>query len=359
MKSTNPDSLLRNAVAQVTYGETLDQQTMTEVVNLLMEVDLSSHPCELLAGSLLCSLKTRGETVEEIVGAALSLRSHQIHVPLADAGESLLDTCGTGGDGAHLINISTLTGLVAATLGVKVVKHGNRSVSSACGSADLLEAMDYPLLNSSDDVAQCVRETGFGFLFAPHFHPALRNLASLRRSLGVRTLFNMLGPLVNPAGATHQLIGVFSRDIVTPMARAAAKLGLQRCLVVHGEGGLDELSPNGTSWVSLCQGETLEEMEWTPKLFGASPVPLESLAGGTAVDNARISQRLFAGEAPELARAVAMNCAASLWLVGETDDFSEGYQRSYEALQSGRVGAFFENARAFAASMANRDAPNR
>jgi anthranilate phosphoribosyltransferase len=347
MITLEPETLLRRAVARVTAGDFLEEQTMTDVVNVLMECDLAQEPYQILAGSLLCSLKTRGESIEEIVGAARSLREHQVSVPL-DTDGALLDTCGTGGDGAHLINISTITGIVVASLGVKVAKHGNRSVSSACGSADLLEELGYPLCGQSSIVSQCVKETGFGFFFAPHFHPALKNLAGLRRALGVRTLFNMLGPIVNPAMATHQLIGVFAKEIVSPIARAAAKLGLKRCLVVHGEGGLDEISPYGKSWVSLCQDDQLEELEWSPETFAASPVPLRSLAGGNARENARKCLDLFAGNAPEIASAVAMNCAAGLWLVGEVDTLIEGYERAFAAIQSGSVGEYFDSAKRFA-----------
>ena len=241
------DEQLRDALRRVTTGGMFSSQEMSEIVALLMEADLSREPFPQLAGAFICSLKTRGETPDEIFGAAECLRAHQISIRIPAPGGVLMDTCGTGGDGAHLINISTITGLVLASLGVPIAKHGNRSVSSSCGSADLLEGMGYPLHNCQSVVSKIVQETGFGFLFAPHFHPALKNLSGLRRTLGVRTMFNMLGPLVNPAGVNYQLIGVFDRAIVTPIARAAAKLGLKRCLVVHGEGGLDELSPQGVT----------------------------------------------------------------------------------------------------------------
>jgi anthranilate phosphoribosyltransferase len=346
--ATDSETVLRGVLADITSGKTLTSEEMTLVVDELVRCDLEQETIRVLAAALICALKTRRETTEEIAGAAASLRNHQLSIPLNPGVEPLLDTCGTGGDGAHLINISTITGIVVASLGVRVAKHGNRSVSSSCGSADLLEQMGYPLHSDHGRVADCLNQTGFGFLFAPHFHPALKNLAGLRRTLGVRTIFNMLGPLVNPAGATHQLIGVFDRAMVTPMAQAASKLGVAKCLVVHGEGGLDELSPNGTSWLTLCQGDTTKEFQWAPETFGAEPVSLENLTGGDPKENAEKCEALFRGETPAVAAAVAMNCAACLWLVGKTDDPKEGYRQSFEAIQSQRTRRFFEEARAHA-----------
>ena len=351
--SQAPEETLRRALLQVTTGGFFSEEQMSHIVDLLMQIDLGLAPYPQLAGALICSLKTRGESVAEIVGAARSLRQHQVSVSVESQG-ILLDTCGTGGDGAHLINLSTLTGLVMAALGVPVAKHGNRSVSSACGSADLLEEMGYPLHSSRESVAHCVNQTGFGFFFAPHFHPALKNLANLRRSLGVRTMFNLLGPLVNPAGATHQLIGVFDRNLVSPLAKAACSLGLERCLVVHGEGGLDELSPCGPSWVSFASQGEFSEMEWRPKNFGAPAIPLSALRGGNAAENATKSRKFLAGESPEVAAAVAMNCAACLWLIERVESLEEGYRQSFEAIQSGRVGEYFDRAKAVANSFVSR-----
>ena len=345
-------SKLRDALRHVTTGGTFTSEQMSELVELFMQADLQQDPLGQLAGAFICSLKTRGETPEEIYGACHCLRRHQIGVSVPAPNGVLLDTCGTGGDGAHLVNISTMTGLVVASLGVPVAKHGNRSVSSSCGSADLLEKMGYPLHSSTHKVANLVEQTGFGFLFAPHFHPALKNLSGLRRTLGVRTMFNMLGPLINPASVTHQLIGVFDRDIVTPMARAAARLGLKRCVVVHGAGGLDELSPNGVTWASLAEGDRLTELEWTPESFGAKPVPLEALKGGDAQENSARTLELFEGRAPEIAGAVSMNCAACLWLVEDVKTLKEGYDKSYEAIRSGEVGRYFERCREAALSSA-------
>lgn len=350
-----PEDSLRSFLARVTAGQSLSAHEMSELVEILMQVDLEQPPFCHLASGLICSLKTRGETAEEIVGAASCLRQHQIPVNALASNGVVLDTCGTGGDGANLINVSTLTGLVMASLGVMVAKHGNRSVSSACGSADLLEEMNYPLLSQERQVTRCLEETGFGFLFAPHFHPALKNLAGLRRLLGVRTVFNMLGPLVNPAGVTHQLIGVFDRSMVTPIAKAGVELGLKRCLVVHGQGGLDELAPHGQSWVTLAEGDRLEEMIWSPDTFGAKTVPLAALQGGDARHNAACSAAMLEGRNPEAASAVALNCAAALWLVQETDSLKEGYDRAMEQILSGRVGHFFERARAAAEAATRTD----
>lgn len=351
-----PAEILRRAIHKVTGRHTLSREEMSQVVEFLMTCDLSKDPFPILAGALICSLKTRGETVDELIGAAKTLQKHQHNVAVAGGGEAVIDTCGTGGDGAHLINISTITGIVVASLGVTVAKHGNRSVSSACGSADLLEELGYPLVDDPGIVAQLVSNSGFGFLFAPHFHPALKNLAGFRRSLGVRTIFNMLGPLVNPCAVTHQLIGVFDRGIVSTVAQAAAQLGPRRVLVVHGEGGLDELSPFGTSWVSLCEGDRHTEMEWRPEDFGAAPVTLDQLAGGPPSENADKCRRLLAGQLPEMASAVAMNCAACLWLVEKAASLQDGYDMAMEALNSGRAGQHFHKLKTEAVGLTLKEA---
>jgi anthranilate phosphoribosyltransferase len=341
---SSDQSLLREALKTIAAGEYLSWSQSKTMAECLMSANLEDPRLAALAAGVLCALKTRGESVNEIVGAARCLQERQISVPMAVPGQVLVDTCGTGGDGAHLINISTLAALVTASLGVKVAKHGNRSVSSACGSADLLEEMGYPLLSDPARVAANVAGSGFGFLFAPHFHPALRNLAALRRTLGVRTLFNLLGPLVNPAGVTHQVIGVYSQDLLQPLAWATSRLGLMKALIVHGEGGLDELSPWGTTWVyqSECGKDGIQGWEWTPQSFGAPRIGLESLRGGNAKHNALIALELLAGGRPEIAAVVAMNTAAALWVAEVETDLQAGYARAYEALRSGEVGRYFQ-----------------
>lgn len=340
---TSDESILGSALKTVTGGDFLSEAESKEVLECLMRADLEQPSLAILAAALLCALRTRGETAEEIIGAAACLRERLVPVPIHNGESSLLDTCGTGGDGAHLINISTLAALVTASLGVKVAKHGNRSVSSACGSADLLEALGYPLLSDPERVGSSVSKTGFGFLFAPYFHPALRNIANLRRALGVRTLFNLLGPLVNPAGATHQVIGVYARELVEPLARATRDLGQTKTLIVHGEGGLDELSPWGTTWVQQSgSAGDMQVWEWTPRSFGAQPVKVEALRGGDANANARIARELLDGGRPEIASVVAMNAAAALWVVDHDKDLESGYARAYETLRRGDVGRYFQ-----------------
>lgn len=338
------EAILRQALRTVTAGDSLSCSESQAMVECLMRADLQAPGMAALAGGLLCALKTRGESVDEIVGAARCLQERQVRVPMSLPGEALLDTCGTGGDGAHLINISTLAALVTAALGVKVAKHGNRSVSSACGSADLLEALDYPLLSDPAKVSANVANTGFGFLFAPHFHPTLRNLASFRRTLGVRTLFNLLGPLVNPAAVTHQIIGVYAQELVEPLAWATSRLGLRKALVVHGEGGLDELSPWGTTWVHQSEhgSDCIQGWEWTPRSFGAPRVGMSDLRGGGARENALIARELLAGGRHEIAVVVAMNAAAGMFVAEAETDLQIGYARAYEALRSGAVGRFFD-----------------
>lgn len=274
---------------------------------------LSGDADPVVLGAFLVALRMRGETAAEIAAAARAIRAAAQRVDLGVAGGGpLLDTCGTGGDGAGTFNISTATAVVVAACGVRVAKHGNRAVSSRSGSADVLESLGVRLELGTDEVARCVREVGIGFLYAPRHHGALRHAGAVRRRLGMRTLFNLLGPLANPAGATHQLLGVFAPRWVRPVAEVLRELGLQGGWVVHGEGGLDEMSPSGpTQIAALRQGE-IEELSLSPEDFGLPRVDLADLAGGDADENAAILRRLFAGEAGAPRTAVVLNAAAAL-----------------------------------------------
>ncbi|MDX6520592.1 MAG: anthranilate phosphoribosyltransferase [Gaiellales bacterium] len=286
-------------------------------------------------GGFLVALRMKGETVDEITGCARAMRAHA--EPATPAHSTLVDTAGTGGDGSHTFNISTAAALVAAAAGASVAKHGNRAVSSRCGSADVLEALGVRIDLSPADVAACIDEVGFGFLFAQAHHPAMRHAGPVRRELGVRTVFNLLGPLTNPAGARRQLVGVYDRALVEPMAQVLALLGAEHALVVHGAGGLDELTPTGENLVAeLRDGEiTLRTVD--PRQFGAGPGTPDDLLGGDASDNAAIVRTVFDGETGPRRDAVILNAGAALYVAGVSGSLESGVRDARDAIDDGRA----------------------
>lgn len=288
-------------------------------------------------GALLVLLRQRGETVAEISGFARAMRERVLRV--RSPGGVLFDTCGTGGDGAGTFNISTLASLVVAAAGVRVAKHGNRSVSSRVGSADLLEGLgiriDLPAPASEDSL----RHTGFAFLFAPLHHTAMQHAAGVRRELGVRTIFNLLGPLTNPAGATHQLLGVYAPELVPKLAEVLRELGAERALVVHGAGGLDEISPAGPTLVAELRHGKIDVQTWRPEDVGISPSPVESLRGGDVADNLALAKRVLQGERGPLQDAVTLNAGAALYVAGASGDWWKGVRDARLLLESGQVHA--------------------
>jgi anthranilate phosphoribosyltransferase len=296
------------------------------------------------------ALRAKGETDAEIAAAAKALRARARMVrPRIAEGAPLLDTCGTGGDGAHTINVSTLSAIVVAACGVTVAKHGNRAISSRAGSADVLEALGLPIDSNGEGSAEvfdarlgrAMEEVGIAFLFAPRHHGALRHAALARRELGVRTVFNLLGPIANPAGATHQLIGVFDDRRRNTLAAVLGLLGTRRAWVVHGtpcEGalrGLDEVSPSGVTRITeLREDGTLVEREMHPSDAGLDPIPLAAIAGGSAEDNARIAEAVLSGERSGARTAVVLNAACALVVAG-TGDLREARERAEAALDRG------------------------
>jgi anthranilate phosphoribosyltransferase len=284
-------------------------------------------------GALLAALATKGETVEEIAGAALAMRSRVRAVPVARG--DLLDTCGTGGDERGTFNISTAAALVAAAAGAAVAKHGNRAVSSRSGSADLLAALGLRVEVEPEESARQLDEHGIAFLFAPLHHPAMRAVAPVRRALGVRTVFNLLGPLTNPAGARRQLLGVYAAERVETVAGVLAGLGCEHALVVHGRDGLDEITTTRPTLVAEVRGERVRTFELTPEEIGVTRARPEELAGGSAEENATRLERLLAGEAGALAETVAANAGAALYVAGHAASIRAGIGRAREALASG------------------------
>jgi len=247
------------------------------------------------------------------------------------------DPAGTGGDGSHTFNISTSAALVAAAAGARVAKHGNRAVSSRCGSADVLEALGVRIDLSPADVAACIDEVGFGFLFAQAHHPAMRHAAPVRRELGVRTVFNLLGPLTNPAGARRQLVGVYARELVEPMAQVLALLGAEHALVAHGAGGLDELTPTGENLVAELRDGEITIRTVDPREFGAGPGTPDDLRGGDASDNAAIVRTVFDGETGPKRDAVILNAGAALYVAGVSGSLETGVRDARDAIDDGRA----------------------
>jgi anthranilate phosphoribosyltransferase len=310
--------------------------TRAEMEAALGQLIAGTCPDAQMAG-LLIGLRVKGETVEELVGAAEALQARA--VKLATKRQPMLDTCGTGGDGAHSLNISTMAAFVAAGAGVTVAKHHNRSVSSLCGSADVLERLGLPPEQSPEDVAAAIDAVGIGFLFAPIFHPVTRAVAQLRRQLGVRTLFNMLGPLTNPAGVRAQLVGVYAPERTLLMGEALRALGRVRALVVSAESGLDEIAPCGRTTVVELEDGKLRQYHVTPADFGAPETPLASIAGGTPEVNAAAFTEILSGRPHPAREAVRINAAAALFAAGVAGDYRAGYVQAGDAIDSGRARA--------------------
>ncbi|MBI5835945.1 MAG: anthranilate phosphoribosyltransferase [Candidatus Eisenbacteria bacterium] len=287
-------------------------------------------------GGLLVALRMRGETPELMAGFAEVMRERAVRVPTAR--RPLLDTCGTGGDGSASLNISTAAALTAAACGVAVAKHGNRSVSSRCGSADVLEALGVKLALPPAAVGRCVDEVGIGFLFAPALHPAMKHVAPARRELGVRTVFNLLGPLTNPAGADRQLLGAFSEWAATLLAGALAQLGAELAWVVHGHGGMDELTTTGPSRVLVVRAGEIVETRVDPAALGLAPTPDGALRGGDAAENAARMRRILSGRPDPATDTVALNAAAALVVGGAAKELPEALARAREALAAGLPG---------------------
>jgi anthranilate phosphoribosyltransferase len=316
-----------------------------------MEEILSGGAGEDSIVALLSALRNKGETIEELVGFARAMRHHATPI-FSDSSRTealLVDTCGTGGDASGTFNISTTAAFIAAGAGVRVAKHGNRSISSRCGSADVLEALGISLDVRPERVGAAINEIGIGFLFAPALHTAMRHAMSARRRLG-RSAFNLLGPLTNPAGARAQIAGVFSADVVEKVASVLAELGVERAFVVHGAGGLDEISLAGETKVGEVRGGVVRVYEITPEDFGLGRAPISAISGGDAAHNAALIQAILSGE-PGPRRDIAIaNAAAALVAAGRAADFLEGARVAAESIDSGAARKKLDALIAFTAS---------
>jgi len=320
---------LLEAIAIATAGGEVPGPQLEAAFGEIM--DGKASPVQIAA--LLVALRTRGETVGEIVSAARALRARAETAPLFDP--RAVDTCGTGGDGADTFNISTVAAFVVAGAGVPVAKHGNRAASSRAGSFDVLEALgvraDLPIAAA----ARVAAEVGIAFFYARRAHPAMRHVAAVRAELGIRTLMNCLGPLLNPVGARRQLVGVYAAGLVEPLARALAELGAERALVVHGDDGLDELTTTGPSRVALWDGETLRPDSVDPSALGLPRSRPGDLAGGDAAENAAIARAVLAGEPGPRRDVVLLNAAGALFAAGAVEDLAAGLAAARESLDSG------------------------
>ena len=333
--------MIQAALAQLLEGHDLARDEAREAMNGIMRGEAT--PAQI--GGFLVALRLKGETADEIAGCAEAMRSHVLAV--VPNRTDLVDTAGTGGDGARTFNISTAAALVAAAAGAGVAKHGNRAVSSASGSADVLEALGFTLELEPERIARSIDELGFGFLFAPSHHPAMRHAAPVRKELATRTVFNVLGPLTNPAGARAQVVGVYAPELVPTIAEVLAQLGAHRAFVVHGAGGIDELSPAGSNLVCEVVRGKVVERQIDPADFGVPRCLPEDLTGGTPAENAATLREIFQGGRGPKREAVLLNAAGAIAAGGHAEDLEEGYGIASAALDSGAAAARLDELVAF------------
>lgn len=318
----------RGVLDHVLEGGDLDQVTAEAVMDEIMDGEVPS----MVVAALLAGLRTKGESASEVAGFVRAMVHHAAPIDLPGP---LVDTCGTGGDGAGTFNVSTVVALVVATAGCRVAKHGNRAASSKVGSADLLEHLGVVIDLPAPAVARCVEELGIGFLFARTFHPAMRHVAPVRAALGVRNVFNVLGPLSNPAGAAHQVVGVSSVDLAPVVADSMANLGKEHVLVFRGSDGLDELTTTGPSDMWEVRGGVVTESTFDPSDLGIPRADLEDLVGGEREENAAIARDVLTGSAGAAADLVALNAGAALYAADVVDDIAAGVDRAREVMASG------------------------
>ena len=331
---------VREALARIIDRQDLGADEMADVIGEIM--DGQATPAQI--GGLFIGLRMKGETVDELVGAARAMRQRMVGVAVDDA--VMVDTCGTGGDGSRSINVSTLAAFVVAGAGVVVAKHGNRAQSSQSGSHDVIEALGLDPAPKPDVAARCLREAKLAFLFAPAHHAATKHVIGPRKEIGVRTLFNLLGPLTNPCGARFHVNGIFSRERCELLAQAHAALGSSRAMVVHGAGNLDEFAPAGATFVAELSDGRVRGYELKPSDFGLDESDPTGLRGGTPADNARVALEVLGGGGPEAARnATLMTAAAALYVSGGARDLAGATRTARDVLASGGALAVLEKLR--------------
>ena len=341
--------MLKSYIAKVINGQDLSAAEAKEAMDIIM----TGQATQAQIGGYLVALRMKGETVEEITGSARTMREQVARVPVTlDNGQPLLDTAGTGGDGSHSFNISTAAAFVIAGAGRKVAKHGNRAASSRCGSADVLMALGVSMDLTPERVGQCIDEVGIGFMFAPKFHPAMKHAIGPRREMGQRSIFNVLGPLTNPPGATHQLIGVYDPALTEPLAKVLGELGSKGAFVIHGHGGMDELTTGGPNQVSHLKDGRVSTYELTAADYGLRAACDEDMSGADPEANAKKMHALLSGDDKGPCRdVVLLNAAAALSLT--TDDFTTALEEATQALESGAAMKKLDALVAMSQSLAN------
>jgi anthranilate phosphoribosyltransferase len=329
---------IREALDRLALNQDLPSELASAMIQSLLAGELT--PTQI--GGLLFGLRVKGESAEEIAAFAKTLReaSHRINAP-----DGTVDTCGTGGDGGGTFNISTTAAFVAAGAGVPVAKHGNRFASGRCGSADVLEHLGIPLTTTPEESEQLLQNIGMAFLFAPLYHPAMAKVAAQRRELGIRTIFNLLGPLLNPANAPYQLLGVSSPSLLTKMAKALQLIGVKQAVVVVGEDGLDEVSLTTNSQAILIRGEEMTNFIISPEELGFKRCSLEEIKGGSPEENAKITLKILQGEKGPRRDIVLLNAGTALYAANKAVSISEGVALAIESLDSGKALAKFEQLR--------------
>ena len=324
----------QEALARVIEHREIFHEEMLDVMRQIMQGEVSP----VMIAAIITGLRVKKETIGEIAAAAQVMRDFSTKVPVADKA-ALVDTCGTGGDSAHTFNISTASAFVAAAAGARVAKHGGRSVSSTSGSADVLEALGANLAVTPEQVAKCIERVGVGFMFAPSHHSAMKHAAPVRRELGVRTIFNILGPLTNPAGASNQVMGVFHPDLVGIQARVLQRLGSRHVMIVHGADGLDEISPAGETLVAELKNDEVTEYRIDPQRFGMKTIGLAAIR---VDDPAAAKQMLLdslSGAHPSARDVVALNAGAAIYTAGVSESHEAGVRTALEAIKSGAAKA--------------------
>ena len=347
--------MIKEAIAKVVRGNNLTEDEMEKTMDEIMSG--TATPAQI--GAFATALRLKGETVDEIIGAARTMRAKAIKICLKDhlinidrdeiniEEETILDTCGTGGDGTNTFNVSTACAFVAAGAGVSVAKHGNRAVSSLCGSADVIENLGVKLDITSSDVERCIKEVGIGFLYAPIFHGAMRYAAGPRQEIGIRTIFNLLGPLTNPAGASAQVLGVYDPALTEKIAHVLKRLGTREAFVVCGEGTLDEISICGPTRISHLKNGEVRTFDLTPEEIGFKKAVPEAIKGGNALKNAQIILEILNGQQGPKRDIVLLNAAAAFLAVGLDSHFKEGIERAKFSIDSGRAKEKLEQLVAF------------
>ena len=342
--------MLKEAIFKVVTRQDLAEGEMVRA----MEVIMGGEATDAQIGAFITALRMKGETVAEITAAARVMRAKATRIPLGNNlvdldrdeinvdWETIVDTCGTGGDATSTFNVSTTTAFVVAGAGLRVAKHGNRAVSSRCGSADVIEALGINLNLTPSQVAQCINEVGIGFLFAPQLHGAMRFAIGPRREIGVRTIFNVLGPLTNPAGANVQVLGVYDQGLTEPLAQVLGNLGTKSAFVVFGEGSFDEISIVGPTRVSELKDGKVRTYTIAPEDFGLKRARLTDIKGGDVFENARIVRRVLAGEGGPRGDMVALNAAAAFIAAGMALDFPAGIALARETMETGKAIAKLE-----------------